>query len=101
MPTAAQRLRARVREQQAQRGGVVEKVQRAAKEVEKTANKATPDSASTPRVTKVEVVQPTISLSNLIWSSGTTAVNVLGQFVVVLFLVYFFLVTGHCTSGSS
>ena len=94
VPTAAQRLRARVREQQAQRGGVVEKVQRAAKEVEKTANEATPDSASTPRVTKVEVVQPTISLSNLIWSSGTTAVNVLGQFVVVLFLVYFFLVTG-------
>ncbi|HTM26883.1 MAG TPA: AI-2E family transporter [Vicinamibacterales bacterium] len=94
VPTATQRIRARMRAQQVQRGGVVDKMQRAAKAVEKTANEATPDSPSPGEVQQVAVVQPAFSVSNYLWSGGMTVLNVAGQFVLIVFLVYFFLVTG-------
>jgi predicted PurR-regulated permease PerM len=97
VPIAAQRIRARMRHSQAHPGGVVDKMQRAAKELEKTANQATPATTPTPsdaKVTQVEIVQPAFSLSNYVWSGGLTILGVLGQFVLVIFLVYFFLVTG-------
>ena len=101
VPVAAQRVRTRLRIHQAAPGGVVDKVQKAAKEVEKTANEAAPDttapapaSPSSPKVSQVEVVQPAFNLSSYLWSGGMTILSFLGQFVLVVFLVYFFLVTG-------
>jgi predicted PurR-regulated permease PerM len=96
VPAAAQRIRARVREHQAEHDGVVGKVQRAAKEVEKTANEATPGGSSQPggSVPQVQVVQSNFSLSNYVWSGSMTVLNALGQFVLIVFLVYFFLNTG-------
>jgi predicted PurR-regulated permease PerM len=94
VPAAAHRIRARMRTQQTERGGVVDKMQRAAKAVEKTANEATPDTAAAGEVQQVSVVQPGFSLSSYVWSGGMTALNVMGQFVLIVFLVYFFLVTG-------
>ena len=95
VPMAAQRIRSRLQENRTTSGGVVEKVQRAAKEVDKTAAEATPDTASsTPRVTKVEVVQPTFNMMSYVYTGGMTVLSFLGQFFLVLFLVYFFLATG-------
>jgi predicted PurR-regulated permease PerM len=94
VPAASQRIRARMHAHQVQRGGVVDKMQRAAKAVEKTANDATTESASPSEVQQVAVVQPAFSLSNYLWSGGMTVLNVAGQFVLIVFLVYFFLVTG-------
>jgi predicted PurR-regulated permease PerM len=100
VPAAAHRLRDRVAQHQHQHGGVVEKVQRAAKEVDKTAAAATPDTTTAAtggdnsKVTQVEIVSPPFSLSSYLWSGGMTVLGFLGQFVLVLFLVYFFLVTG-------
>ena len=99
VPSAAHRLRERVEAHQRARGGVVEKVQRAAKEVDKAAAAATPDAtASTTsngdRVQQVEIVTPAFSLTSYLWSGGISLIGFIGQFVLVLFLVYFFLVTG-------
>jgi predicted PurR-regulated permease PerM len=95
VPAAAQRIRTRIRENHAQHGGVVDKVQRAAKEVEKTANEAAPGgSGGGSGVPQVQVVQSSFSLSNYLWSGSMTVLNVLGQFVLIVFLVYFFLNTG-------
>jgi predicted PurR-regulated permease PerM len=95
VPAAAQRIRTRIREHHADQGGVVDKVQRAAKEVEKTANEATPGgSPPGPGVPQVQVVQSNFSLSNYVWSGSMTVLNVLGQLVLIVFLVYFFLNTG-------
>jgi len=96
VPAAAQRIRARMREHQAEHDGVVGKVQRAAKEVEKTANEATPGGSGQPggSVPQVQVVQSNFSLSNYVWSGSMTVLNALGQFVLIVFLVYFFLNTG-------
>jgi predicted PurR-regulated permease PerM len=98
VPTAAHRLRDRVAEHRRQRGGVVEKVQRAATEVDKAAAAAAPDTSSsapaTDRVQQVQLVSAPFSLRAYLWSGSVTLIGFVGQFVLVLFLVYFFLVTG-------
>ena len=99
VPTAARHLRAQVAEhQKQQRGGVVEKVQRAATEVDKTAAVATPDTSSSADqangIQQVQVVTPPFSLRSYLWSGSMTLLGFGGQVMMVLFLVYFFLVTG-------
>ena len=100
VPVAAQRLRERMGRPEGISGGVVEKVQRAAQEVDKTASAAAPDPAAVSsrqraaEPQKVEIVQPTFSLTGSLWSGSMRLLGFLGQFVLVLFLVYFFLVTG-------
>ena len=96
VPVAAKRIRGRMQQPHGMSGGVVEKVQRAAQEVDRTASEAGPDQAvpADRGVQKVEVVQPAFSLSNYLWSGSMTVLGFIGQAVLVLFLVYFFLVTG-------
>ena len=95
IPVAAQRVRQRLQANRDAPGGVVEKVQRAATAVDKTAAEAAPAATSPQsRVTKVEVVQPTFSMMSYVWSGGMSVVSFLGQFALVVFLVYFFLSTG-------
>ena len=97
VPVAAHRLRDRIAEHRRQRGGVVDKVQRAATEFDKAAAVATPDTSSgadTAGVRQVQIVSPPFSLRSYLWSGSMTVLNFGGQFVLVLFLVYFFLVTG-------
>jgi predicted PurR-regulated permease PerM len=104
IPTAAQRIRDRVRSHRTNSGGALEKVQRAATEIDRAAQEASTPSAAerelaaTERkntgVQKVEVVQPPFRASDYLWSGGVGLLGFSGQFVLVLFLVYFFLVTG-------
>jgi predicted PurR-regulated permease PerM len=96
VPTAAHRLRDRFDKRTLTKGTVVEKVQRAAQEVDKTAAAATPGTTAPQQrgVTQVEIVQQPFSLSSYLWSGSMTVLNFAGQFVLVVFLVYFFLVTG-------
>src|SRR3954467_3143407 len=104
IPTAAQRIRDRVRSHRTNSGGALEKVQRAATEIDRAAQEASTPSAAerelaaTERkntgVQKVEVVQPPFRASDYLWSGGVGLLGFGGQFVLVLFLVYFFLVTG-------
>ena len=104
VPAAAQRIRERVRAHRAARGGALEKVQQAANEIDRAAQEAaTPttaerDAAARQRqmtgVQKVEVVQPSFRANDYLWAGSVGLLGFAGQFVVVLFLVYFFLVTG-------
>src|SRR4029078_8149858 len=45
-------------------------------------------------VQKVEVVQPPFRASDYLWTGSVGLLGFSGQFVLGLFLVYFFLVTG-------
>lgn len=104
VPAAAQRIRERVRAHRAARGGALEIVQQAATEIDRAAQEAaTPtlaerDAAARQRqmtgVQKVEVVQPPFRANDYLWAGGVGLLGFAGQFVLVLFLVYFFLVTG-------
>lgn len=98
IPQAAQRIRTRVQEHGRKPGGAIQKVQKAATELEKTAQvasaQAEPQTRPSEPVTKVEVVQPAVNVTSYLYSGGMGLVAFIGQATVVLFLVYFFLVTG-------
>ncbi|MEO8077884.1 MAG: AI-2E family transporter [Acidobacteriota bacterium] len=100
VPVAAQRLRERLRSHRSQRGGALQKVQEAAKEIDKAAQEAarSDDAAKGPSVAtgvqQVEVVPASFKASDYLWSGGLGLLGFAGQFVLILFLVYFFLVTG-------
>ena len=104
VPQAAQRIRERVRAHRSTTGGALQKMQRAATEIDRAAQEASKPSdaekamAATVRqetgVQKVEVVEPPFRATDYLWSGGVGLIGFAGQFVLVLFLVYFFLVTG-------
>jgi predicted PurR-regulated permease PerM len=97
IPEAAQRIRERVNASRREPGGALAQVQEAAQEIEKTAEEATKGNEEPPPrrgVQKVEVVEPTLRASDYLWLGGVGLIGVAGQFAVILFLVYFLLVTG-------
>ena len=104
IPPAAQRIRERMRLHRTVHGGALEKVQQAANEIDKAAQEASTPSQEEREIAarekqatgvqKVEVVQPPFRASDYLWSGGVGLLGFVGQFVLVLFLVYFFLVTG-------
>jgi predicted PurR-regulated permease PerM len=69
----------------------LEQVQEAAKEIDKAAAEASKPAVTTPGATQVEVVQPGFRVSDYL---GGNLLGFLGQFSLILFLVYFLLVTG-------
>ena len=104
VPPAAQRLRERLRATRHAPGGALQKVQQAATEIDKAAQEAAAPTAAEQEaerrtreqtgVQKVEIVDPAFRANDFLWSGGRGLLGFGGQFVIVLFLVYFFLVTG-------
>jgi predicted PurR-regulated permease PerM len=92
LPRAATRLRATLRAERRRDPGALDKLQQAAKEIDKTAAEA---AGPTPRdpggVQRVQVVQPFRATDYLAWGS-VGAVALAGQGVMILFLSYFLLV---------
>jgi predicted PurR-regulated permease PerM len=94
VPDAARRLADRIRWQRRHQDGALQKVTRAATELEQAAQAAAQPAAGVSGVQKVQVVQPPFSAREYLWSGGTGAMWFLGQTAMVLFLVYFLLVMG-------
>ncbi len=104
VPQAAQRVRERMRAQRAVKGSALETVQKAATEIDRAAQeaaaKANPSEsaaaaqAKSQGIQRVEIVTPPFRAADYLWSGGLGLLGFGGQFVLVLFLVYFFLVTG-------
>ena len=103
VPQAAHRIRERVRDHRHSPGGAMEKVQAAAKEIDRAAQEASAPTNAERRaaeqlqvstgIQKVEVVDPPFRATDYLWSGGLNLAGFAAQFVLVLFLVYFFLVT--------
>jgi predicted PurR-regulated permease PerM len=96
MPTATRRLleRSKFSRTPKQDESAIEKMQRAATEIDK-ATAAAAEPAPTQRgVTRVEIVQPAFRATDYLWAGGKNVIGFLGQFAMVLFLVFFLLVTG-------
>jgi predicted PurR-regulated permease PerM len=104
VPQAAQRFRDRIRENRRKPAGALARVQEAAKEIDKAAHEASAPTAAESRteraqqastgVQKVEIVEAPFRATDYLWSGGMNLASFATQFVLVLFLVYFFLVTG-------
>jgi predicted PurR-regulated permease PerM len=95
LPEAAAKFTSGVSRLQSTKGGNMQKVQSAATEVEKAANQAagTPAAPRQP-ATHVIVDQPTFKLSSFLWQSSMGALGVLGEALMVAFLVFFLLLGG-------
>ena len=95
VPDATRRLLERARvARSSEDAGAIEKMQRAATEIDKVAAAAA-DPAPTQRgVTRVQIVEPAFRATEYLWAGGRNVLAFLGQFAMVLFLVFFLLVTG-------
>ena len=94
LPRAAQKLRTRLDAKRSpEHATLLDRVQSAATEIDKTAADATQAAPAQRGVTRVQVVPPPFSASEYVWASGRGIANFLGQLAMVLFLVYFLLVT--------
>ena len=93
LPEAARRLRRSLLESRRRGEGALEKMQKAATEIERAAEAATP-SPPTPGVVKVQIQEtPFRARDYLLWGSRG-AVAAVAEVAIVLFLVYFLLVSG-------
>jgi predicted PurR-regulated permease PerM len=92
LPEAAQRARATLRSQRTREEGPIDKLQEAAKEIDKAAAEATgPPTRDPAGIQRVQVVQPFRAIDYLMWgSAGALALGAQG--VMILFLSYFLLV---------
>jgi predicted PurR-regulated permease PerM len=102
VPEAARRMTERIDERGPRRGedrSAIEKVQDAAKEVEEAAEQAADDPEERRRIAsrgvqRVQIVEPTFAARDYVWAGGLNLLAFLGQAGMVLFLVFFLLVTG-------
>lgn len=94
LPRAARNVKERLEAKRSpQDETLLDKVQSAATEIDQTAAETADPTPVRRGVTRVQVVPPPFSASEYLWASGRSVISFLGQFSMVLFLVYFLLVT--------
>lgn len=95
LPAATQKVRLALRAQRGQESAI-DKVQRAATELEQAAQEGPAPRPPPPRgVTRVSIEQPRLDIKTYLWSGTIGALTTLGQAVVVVFVAYFVLASGN------
>jgi predicted PurR-regulated permease PerM len=94
VPQAAKRLAERVERKGRRPVGAIEKVQEAAKQVEQAAERASEPATTAQGVQRVQIVEPAFAARDYLWAGGMSLLGLASQFAMVLFLVFFLLVTG-------
>jgi predicted PurR-regulated permease PerM len=94
LPTATRSLRQAARVIFSSQQGPLRQVQRAIDELESTATESTNRPPTPKGVTPVQVVEPPVNLSNIVWLGSQGVLWITAQLVLVLFLVYFLLTYG-------
>jgi len=93
LPTAARRLRQTLERDRPTAATAIEQVQKAASEIERATSAAAPPPPPS-GVQRVQVESAPINISDYVMWGSLGIVAALGQFVLILFLVYFLLVSG-------
>ena len=95
LPIAAQKVRAAVHDALPIGPGPMAQVQQAADELRHAATEVTGNAATPTRgVTRVQVEQPGLAVSDLLWQGTLSAVEIGGQVILVLALSYYLLASG-------
>jgi predicted PurR-regulated permease PerM len=94
LPRATRALRQTFRTITNRSEGALSQIQRAARELQQTATESTDRPATPSGVTAVQVVEPPIDFNNFVWFGSQGILAVLGQFTLIVFLVYFLLASG-------
>ena len=96
LPDAAQKVRQAVRAKRDSGQSAIEKMQKAATEIEKAASDSgAPVAGTAPRgVTRVQIEEPMVNIRNFLWSGTLGALTFIGQLITVFFFAYFLMVAG-------
>jgi len=94
VPAAAKRLRESLRVTQRDGQGLMDKVQEAATEMENTTTQAVQPDAARIGVTRVTVEDKPVNVGDYLWRGGTGVIAAISEAILVLFLVYFMLISG-------
>ena len=97
LPEGAAKVRRKIeglRGGPAQATSAINSIQETAKEIEKTAQVASSPTAATKGVAKVEIVDAPLRTTDFIWSGSLGLLGLIGQAVLVMFLVFFLLASG-------
>ena len=96
LPEAAQKMRYTLRAERGPGASAMEKVQKAATEIEQAASESSGAAAGTsPRgVTRVQIEKPKVNIQDLLWSGTLGALTFVGQLATVLFFAYFLMAAG-------
>ena len=92
LPEAAQRLRRTMQRDRAP--GAIEQVQKAAAELQKTADQATGTNPAPKDVTRVQIEEPAINVRQYVTWGSASLVAFAGQATLVFFFVFFLLASG-------
>ncbi len=96
LPAATQKLRKVVHAQRGQTESAIDKVQRAAAELEQVAKEGTAVRPATARgVTRVSIERERFDIQDYLWSGTLGAAASAGQAVVVVFIAFFLLASGR------
>jgi len=94
LPDAARRIRQQLEDHRPHAEGTIDKVQRAANELEKAASAAT-GKPPAPGVARVQVEQPAFDLGSYLVSGSLGVAGAFGQLILILFLAFFLLSSGN------
>jgi predicted PurR-regulated permease PerM len=95
LPRAARQMRTTIRQQRLGRADTpLEKVEEAAKEIERAAVEATPTPTAPSGVQRVQIVEPAFNAGDYLWWGSIGIVGFASELTMILFLVYFLLATG-------
>jgi len=93
LPDAARRVRQQIEARKPQADRTIDKMQKAANELEKAADAAT-NTTTVPGVARVQVEQPTFDFGAYLMSGSLGLAAAFGQLVLILFLSFFLLASG-------
>jgi predicted PurR-regulated permease PerM len=94
LPAAARKLGESLKVTRGDGQGLMQKMQKAATEMENTTTEAVGPDAIRKGITRVQVEEKPINLGDYIWRGGTGLISAGSAVILVLFLVYFMLITG-------
>jgi predicted PurR-regulated permease PerM len=95
LPDAAQKLRQAVRKEWGTPKGAIEKVQKAAEQIEHAASETAAPTQVVPRgVTRVQIEEPRLKIRDYLWDGTIGILSFMTLAVMVLFLTYFLMVSG-------
>ena len=95
LPQATQKFRQTLSNDRKTSEGAIDKVQKAATQIERAANESTPAAPPPRGVTRVQIEKPKIDIKEYLWIGTLGAAGAAAQAGIVLFLAYFLLMSGN------
>lgn len=94
VPRGAQKLRSLIHKRPGDEEGVMEKMHKAATEIEKTATEAAGPPTAPTGVMRVQIEEKPIDLRTYLYWGGSSIAGIITQMILIFFFVYFLLLSG-------